>query len=261
MALLPEQVDLLKMLVEASRRVPRFQQQFLLTSYDTDQEIGSIDYVQGAGLAEPIRVLGDDVWALDQADLISGQWNTSGSARFTVTGKGYSAYETLLKRASDAAAAIEEEQHRYLDGEGFRARFPAAYERLVAAEHLLWQANPESDLTTVGHKLREAIQQFATALVERHKPPEVDSDPAKTKNRLRAVLELHRDRLGERKADLLGALIDYQDAINGVVQRLEHADQKPDDPASWEDARSAVFQTMNFLVEFDRLLAGSPAQA
>jgi len=256
-ALLPDQVELLKVLVEASRRVPRFEQQFVLDSFDTDQQLGSIDHVQGGGLAEAVRVLGDDVWALDQAGLISGQWNTSGAARFTVTAKGYETYEALQQRTSDAATAVEEDERRYLDGERFRERFPEAYERLTAAEQLLWQAKPEADLTTVGHKLREAIQQFATAMVEHYQPPEVDADPAKTKNRLRAVLELHRERLGDRKSDLLAALVEYQDATNGVVQRLEHADQKPSDPASWEDARSAVFQTTNFLFEFDRLIGTS----
>lgn len=98
MALLTEQIDLLKTLVEASRRVPRFDQQFLLTSMETDQQIGTIDHIQGAGLHEMIRVLSDDVWALKQAGLIEGVWNSNGSARFTVTGQGYEAYESLQQR-------------------------------------------------------------------------------------------------------------------------------------------------------------------
>ena len=73
---------------------------------------------------------------------------------------------------------------------------------------------------------------------------------------LTAVVSMHRDELGDRRAELLDAILAYQDAVNGVIQRLEHADQKAGDPASWEDARSACFQTMNLMCEFDRTLNG-----
>ena len=106
----------------------------------------------------------------------------------------------------------------------------------------------------IGHELREAMQRFATELVEAHEPPDVDTDPAHTKKRLAAVVALHQDRLGERRAAMLLALLDYQGAANDLLQRLEHADQKENEPATWDDARSACFQTVNVMVEFDRLL-------
>jgi hypothetical protein len=91
-------------------------------------------------------------------------------------------------------------------------------------------------------------------MVEIHQPPGVESDPAKTNNRLRAVVEVRRERIGARKSDLLDALIAYQEAVNGIVQRQEHGDQKSDDPLTWEDARAAVFQTSLLMFEFDRIL-------
>lgn len=119
---------------------------------------------------------------------------------------------------------------------------------------MLWQTNPQDDLTAIGHKLREAIQQFATSMVEIHRPPGVDSDPAHTKSRLQAVIETNRERLGKRKSELLDALLDYQSAVTDLVQRQEHGDQKPNDPLTWEDARAAVFQTAMVMFEFDRVL-------
>jgi hypothetical protein len=53
---------------------------------------------------------------------------------------------------------------------------------------------------------------------------------------------------------LLTALADYQDAVNAVIQRQEHGDQRPGNPLTWEDARAAVFQTANMLHEYARLL-------
>jgi hypothetical protein len=199
----------------------------------------------------------NDVRALDKEGFLDAQWNVNGGARFTLNEAAFRYYEEFLaKRSEEPGAAIEEEVRRYLEGPNFRTRFPLAYERLAAAEQMLWQANPQDDLTTIGHKLREAIQQFATSMVETHRPPDVEPDPAKAKSRLRAVVETNRDRLGERKSDLLSALLDYHSAVSDLVQRQEHGDQKPHDPLTWEDARAAVFHTSMVMFEFDRLLSG-----
>lgn len=254
MKLLREQEQILFTLVESARKVPRHEQQFLLNSYETDQQIASIDVVQGAGLDGELRVLGEDVFILYREGFLEGQWNTDGGARFTVSAAGFAYYETLRDRSVDPAAAVEEEIRRSLESARFRDRFGEAYDRLAAAEQMLWRSRPEDDLTTIGHKLREAIQQFASAMIDLYQPLEFDADPARTKNRLRAVLEMHRARLGESKTELLTALIEYQDAVNSVVQRQEHGDQKPGDALTWEDGRAAVFQTAILMFEFDRLL-------
>jgi hypothetical protein len=208
--MLQEQMDLLAKLVEAARKVPRVRQQFLLSSVDAMGPIGSEDYVQGGGLPERVQVLGNDVWTLDQEGFLDAQWYDDGNARFTLNETAFRYYEEFLsKHSEEPAAAVEEEVHRYIDQPDFRERYGPAYERLAAAHQMLWQANPQTDLTTIGHKLREAIQQFATSMVEIHQPPEVDPDPAKAKSRLRAVIETNRDRLGERRSELLDALLNY----------------------------------------------------
>ena len=254
--MLEEQKELLARLVEAARKVPRFRQQFLLSSFDAMGPIGSDDYIEGAGLSERLQVLASDVQWLDDQGFLIAQWDTNKTARFTLDEAAFRYYENFLtKHSEEPAAAIEEEVRSYLDRPEFRQRFALAYERLTAAQQMLWQANPQDDLTTIGHKLREAMQQFATSMVEIHRPPGADSDPAKTKSRLRAVIETNRDRLGERRSELLDALLNYQSAVNDLVQRQEHGDQKPNDPLTWEDARAAVFQTAMLMFEFDRVLS------
>lgn len=52
------------------------------------------------------------------------------------------------------------------------------------------------------------------------------------------------------------ALAEYQEAVNSLVQRQEHGDQKVGDPLTWEDARAAVFHTALLMYEYDRLLNG-----
>ncbi|MBA3735853.1 MAG: hypothetical protein H0W90_11775 [Actinobacteria bacterium] len=255
MALLPEQEELLVTLVEAARKVPRHQQQFMHMSFTTDQQIGSMDSVIGDAIDGQLQVLGSDMVELSAHRYIrygSHAWGDS-AIPFTITADGFHHYEALRDRSKDTLNAVEEEVQRYLDGT-FAERFPAAYERLQAAEQMLWQSDPSPNFTTIGHKLREAVQQFATAMLDRHGPEDVDGDPTKTKNRLRAVIEMRREELGTAKTSLLQALIDYQDAVNEMVQRQEHGDQKPGGGLTFEDARAAVFQTAMLLHEYDRLL-------
>jgi hypothetical protein len=195
------------------------------------------------------------VFALSKHGLLQVRWNSDGGGQFTIAQEGFDYYEHLRGRPSDPADAIEEEVRRYLDTK-FAGRFPEARDRLRAAEEMLWKAKPEDDFTTIGHKLREAIQQFATKMLELHPVEGADPDAAKTKNRLAGVISVNRARLGDRKAAVLSALLEYHDAVNGLVQRQEHGDQKPGDPLTWEDARTTVFQTVYLMFEFDRVLNG-----
>ena len=248
--LLPAQEELLDQLVEATQKVPRHEQQFTLLS-GPDQGPA---YVVGAGVR--IEVLREDVWALDRYDYVSGQWymDSETPVPFTVTRKGYDSYRQRHAAPAEPAERIEEDLFAHLSSEEFSARYPEAFTRWSGVESLLRQSDPQDDLTTIGHKAREALQQFATALVERHKPPDVDSDPAKTINRLRAVIEQCRGQISSRHAALLDALVEYWNAVDGVVQRQEHGDQKGGEPVTWEDARTVVVHTALVMFEIDRLL-------
>ena len=53
------------------------------------------------------------------------------------------------------------------------------------------------------------MQEFATALVERHQPPDVDTDKAHTVARTKAILNQHASKLGTTAAPFFDALLGY----------------------------------------------------
>src|SRR4051794_20971017 len=91
----------------------------------------------------------------------------------------------------------------------FREAFPNSFARWREAETLLQSAHSERELTTIGHKAREALQEFAPELGARHEPLAVNGNPALVKRRLGAVIAKLRPQLGEARAALLEALGDY----------------------------------------------------
>ena len=122
------------------------------------------------------------------------------------------------------------------------------------ARHRLLRAIEDSGdhLTAIGHKAREAMQEFATALVGRYRPPDANADPTRTLDRISAVLQMYKRDLGKRRIALLDALFDYWRAVVDLVQRQEHGGQKEGEPLGWEDGRRVVFQTANVMVELHR---------
>jgi hypothetical protein len=134
--------------------------------------------------------------------------------------------------------------------EGFREAYPATFEAWADAERLLWVDDANAQLTTVGHKVREAMQAFATAMVNEHQPPDVDSDPAHARKRLGAVIAAVRPQLGDARRLALEALGDLWEATDALVQRQEHGAQKEREAVTWTDARRLVWLTMFLMVEF-----------
>jgi hypothetical protein len=257
MSLLPDQISLLDRMVEGSRGVPRTEQEFTLFCAPGfgSGALGKCS-IRGPGL-EDTPVMAADVWELVYQGYLHGTVANEHVSHFVVTAAGFEFYEERRNRPVDPAVAVEQEIVHYVEADQFQARFPGTHEKLRAATGLLWKTSPSDDLTTIGHLLREGLQRFATEMVDLHQPSEVDPNPDHTQNRLLAVVEMRRDELGDRRADLLAAIATYLDAVNGVIQRLEHADQKEGDRPTWEDARAACFQTINLVGEFDRILNGA----
>jgi hypothetical protein len=245
----PEQEQLLLRLVDASRSAaPNEPRDFFLIETDSPES-----HIRGAGsrFNETGYHLADDVTVLERDGLIQRD-----GIRFFLLPEAFAAYEQLKRRAGEPVAVVEQEIRNYLDAADFRAKYPEAYDRWAEAARLLWGADSERELTTIGHKTREAVQQFATALVTRYQPPNVDENPARTVNRVHAVLEMHREELGDARAGLLDSLMAYWRDANTLLQRQEHGDQKPGKPLGWEDGRRAVLQTAIVMFEVDRALTG-----
>jgi hypothetical protein len=146
---------------------------------------------------------------------------------------------------------------QYVDADRIRSRYPLAYQRWKEAAVLLWGSDATAELTTIGHKLREAIQEFATALAERENVSAAESNPQNTVARLRAVIATRRTHLGTAPAAFLDALVSYWGTVSDLVQRQEHGAQREGEPLEWEDGRRAVFQTALVMYEIDRAVGGS----
>jgi hypothetical protein len=245
----PAQERLFERIVEASRSVPR-EERVPFMFIETMQ----MDQIQGNGLLE--RVLGEDVETLVSSGLLAvkNYFSRGGGFSFYIPPGALDYYEALKRSAGGPSEQVETEVQHYLDGAGFRDEFPAAYERWKEAADLLWSADSERELSTIGHKCREAIQEFVTALIEKHNVQGANQDKAKTRDRFSAVIAARREELGDARSDLLDALFNYWRAAGDLIQRQEHAGQREGEPLVWEDGRRAVFQTALLLFEAARTL-------
>jgi hypothetical protein len=248
----PEQEDLLVILVEATRNLlPGQREQFMFLPTAGDSNSLCHPGLPGG----EISAYDGDLDVLSNEGLINRTWGgRSGDWYFDVTPRGFAVYEAIKRRAGAPVRQIEEELTRYLDAEVFQERYPEAYRKWSEATEKLWSSEPEQQLTTIGHLCREAIQEFATALVERHKPREVDQDKAHDIARVTAVLDQHATKFGTRVSSFLDALVAYWRTVSGLVQRQEHGRQKEDRPLVCEDGRRVVFQTAIVMFEIDRAL-------
>lgn len=245
-----EQEQLLGTLVEASRTVAdRTQREFFLFLLES----GAL--VSGGGLPhDGSRVADGDIDVLAAAKLLRIIERGQSVTRFRVTPEGENYYAHMKTRAGEPVCEVEDDFRSYLDSEPFRTRYPAAYRSFAEAERLLWGPDSHDQLTAVGHHAREALQAFASTLVENHQPPSVNPNPAATIDRLSAVVNMHRSQLGDRRSNFLDALFGYWREVVNLAQRQEHGGQKEGEPLVWEDARRVVLHTAVVMVEAARTL-------
>jgi hypothetical protein len=246
----PEQEELLVTLVEAERNLPRGEREQFM--YFPTLVEPSLAHPGLPGREIPVYI--GDLDALSSAGLLRETWTPSSVRLLDITPTGVAVYEAIKQRSSAPVEQLEEELRRYLDADVFQKRYPRAYRKWLEATDKLWSSDSEEQLNTVGHLCREAIQEFATALVERHKPSEVDKDKAHDINKIQAVLDQNAARLGTRVSDFLEALLNYWRAVSRLVQRQVHGSQKEDRPLVLEDGRRVVFQTAVVMYEVDRAL-------
>jgi hypothetical protein len=243
----PEHEQLLITLVESSRDMPRDQREFFFSrSFEGDE-------IEGGGLASPIEVSLPDLEYLAECDLLRLKMHPDGTqATLTVAPQGVDRYEAIHRRAATPLQQVDARIRSYLESPGFRSACPTAFQRWREAAELLWAPDSSDHLSAIGHKAREAMQEFGTALVERHHPSDANPDATKTLDRISAVLRMHKSELGKRRLALFDALFDYWRTTVDLVQRQEHGGQKEGEPLGWEDARRVVFQTANVMVEIHR---------
>ncbi|MFQ4136228.1 hypothetical protein PGN35_007890 [Nodosilinea sp. PGN35] len=246
------QEELLSSLVEAERQQPPdHRERFTLV-----EVMISSPSVQHPGLPQKsITVFTPDLETLAEEGLIRfSSTRQRGFAPFTITPLGFKYYEYLKTRSGEPIQRLVSEIKKYLDAETFQARYPAAYQKWSESENLLWGADSEQQLTVIGHLCREAMQEFAYTLICHYSPPNVDTNKARTVSRIRSVMELRKQDLGERKHAFLDALLPYWGTVSDLVQRQEHGAQKEGKHLTWEDGRRVVFHTMVVMFEIDNML-------
>lgn len=240
------QQDLLADMVEAERTIaPEARRAFLLI------RTMSGDFLKHPGLKRE-GVYPGDLHELAGWGLLRQGITSQGGEQYEVTGSGRQYYAWVKQQRGEPVEQVEAEVRRLLDAGTFRDHHPRAYDRWAEAETKVWDADTPAQFTDLGHACREAIQLFVTDLVERYEPPEVNPDPQKTIDRLRAVAG--RIGLPDAVEEFAYALLAYFGTVSDLVQRQEHGAQKEGELLRWEDARRVVFQTALVMFELDRAL-------
>lgn len=248
----PEQIEMFERIVEATRTVERANRQTFMVM----RTAGPKTIVQGNGLS--LETIDGDVETLTNRGVleIHSHHSRGSGFNFLVPPEGFAAYDALKNSVEEPTENVEQAVDRHLNASDFRSRHHESFEKWRTASELLWHSESQSELTTIGHKCREAMQLFAAELVGEVDPPDADPDVQKTINRLSAVIEAKKLDLGATQAKLLTALLPYWRAVNDLAQRQEHGGQRENEPLIWEDGRRLVFQTAVLMFEIDSALKG-----
>ena len=243
----PEQDELLCMVAEAARNVPRSQRQKFLVA----QTMGG-DILIHPGLPGDMEIYAGDVEILANQGLVALSHTSNNTLAFDVSPSGFRYYAELKRLSGSPVQRVEKTIRVHLDSAPFEQRFPKALRLWSEAEVKLWTPDADQQLTTIGHSCREAMQEFAAALVLEYAPSNVDPDPTHIVARTRQVLQVGMP-VG-RVRDFLDALLAYWGTVSDLVQRQEHGAQKEGEPLLLEDARRVVFQTALVMFEISRAL-------
>jgi hypothetical protein len=137
-----EQLQLLATMIEEGRDVPRDMRRWLLVS------VLEGDLLQGPK-GHAYKVARSDIEELALAGLLRPQ----GQYDYVITPAGQRFYAECRSNEAEPAKSAEQEVKGFLDGVAFAAAYPGAHAIWAQAQALLWSADSEAELTTVGHKL------------------------------------------------------------------------------------------------------------
>lgn len=247
LALLPESEDLLVQLVERSRSRPK-----------NERTMTAITRVPS-----PVVVLADgENLPVDHQSLrdleVNGMICRTGTGAldsfgFYVTPLGLRVYAEIRQRGVSPQERVERVSRRYLEDESFKREYPRTADKIQVADAALWSSD-EGQLTVVGHTCREAMQAFAGEVLDRLEVAPDDPDTQHTVARMKQAIAAIRGRpvVGDAEGELLEALFHYWGLVADVVQRQEHGGQREKEPVTQEDARRALFQTINVTNEIAR---------
>lgn len=240
-----EQRELLILLVEETRRIPRDQRRQFLAAGSSDGDFMlSPDGKQWS-------VFIPDIDELAVKGLLRLRRNQSGDPLFVVSPEGFQFYEQLKRQHGQPVERVEAETRHLLERDVMDA-CPEAVNKWREAEDLLWTPDADQQLTSMGHKCREALQAFAQQLYEEHCPGAEPLPKERTIQKVREVLGTKGAALGDTTRSFLVA---YWQAVNDLAERAEHGSQREGSPLLWDDGRRLVFQTLSVMVELKAALS------
>jgi len=247
-----EQVQLLSVLVEASRNVPTEERQKFHAAQTLGQHLAFIIH-QGMPKDFPGAYIGD-IEILAQQGFLNLSYGKYRSVNFDVTPIGFKYYEYIMNLIEEPTKRIETSINEYINSNYFRSKYSSAYKKWSEAEEKLWESETEKQLTVIGHLCRESIQLFVSTLITLKNPDNYDKEVSHTVSRLKSVINFNKENLGETELEFCLALISCWGSVSDLIQRQEHGAQKEGEKISWEDGRRIVFQTMIIMYEIDRSL-------
>lgn len=138
--LLPEQAELLTVLVEAARSVPRTARE----PFFYIQFMGGTTLMH-SGLAaigqQEYQAYLDDFKELASRGLIRLEASGPSSYSLDVTAAGFHRYEQMKNERGQSVVRLEAELRNYVDSELFTRRHPAAMAKWKQAESALWSSD------------------------------------------------------------------------------------------------------------------------
>lgn len=244
-----EQEELLAVLVEASRAVPREERHEFIFIRTFGGSYLLHNGMKAIGREQYQPHLGD-LETLHERGLIRlGRTPSGNDHTVNIRPEGAHYYQQMQTRRGQPIIKTVTVAREYLETESFRHRHEASVAKWLEAEKLLWPDDSKQAATTIGHLCREAMQLFAGELVQLAEV-DADPDPQKTERRVRAVL-VERIASGARRG-VAEALVAYWRAVADLTQRQEHGAQREKGALMWEDSRRLVTQTLMVMYELDR---------
>jgi hypothetical protein len=246
----PDQKDLFMLIVEASRNVEKNERRKFLVVQSKDG-----DSLLHPGIPrEKSEIYYGDVEILANAGLLNLGFGSGGSPVFDVNPIGYQYYRYLKEAIGEPLERVENSILSFLKSEPLINKYKNAFEKWTQAQDLLWSADSQQQLTTIGHLCRESMLEFADALICELNLQTKYSDKSKIVARLKGVFSEKKKVLPSTIHPLLEALIFYWGCVSDIVQRQEHGASKEGEGLVWEDARRVVFNTLTVMYEIDNAI-------
>ena len=240
-----EQRDLLVLLVEETRRTPRAQRREFIAG-----RVSGGDFMLSPDGKEQ-AVFIPDIEELAHKGLVRLQRRSNFEFLFVVSPEGFRFYDHLKRQQGQPVERVEAETRHLLERDVMHA-YPEAVGKWREAEDLLWTPDAEQQLTSIGHKCREALQAFAQQLYAEHCPGGQPLPKERTIQKVREVIGAKGPALGDTTRSFLLA---YWQTVNDLTERAEHGSQREGSPLLWDDGRRLAFQTLSVMVELKAALS------